>query len=121
MVNKHLQELHNQTHAHFVKENSIKSSGKTNFKQVATVYTINSVSDYVNISVKGNKRDYPQDPKAKYVPTSSIMCSLSSCSWWSCMSDPRLGRHPRRFSSPLTYTLDVSTTGPWNSAYEVKY
>ena len=34
------------------------------------------------------------------------------------MSDSRLGLHPRRFSSPLTYTVDVSTTGPWNSTID---
>ena len=31
------------------------------------------------------------------------------------MRDSLRARHPRRFSSPLTYRADVSTTGPWNS------
>ena len=34
------------------------------------------------------------------------------------MREPLLGLHPRRFSSPLTYTVDVSTTGPWCSGEE---
>ena len=47
--------------------------------------------------------------------TSSIMLSLVRVSWWSKMRDSLRARQPRRFSSPLTYRAEVSTTGPWNS------